>query len=308
MRVLQLAILLSLFSCFEGNPERKVQSLAQQNTSLEPENVLIFSSAYRKEGKQNTDKLIALALNERKLEDIGFVDMVESIHTEGNDLCTNSSISICEDANEFVNCGATPGSALSSFISDCSQKNSKAIWQGGLRGFAGETNWVLVSRATDSSNHAKEVWKDVSTGLLWSDKLIDSNWCKSTGNTEDNGNSGDCSQNSVNLCGEVSNEDENNAARGYINSTTSTDKVVHWRVPTRNELLQADINGLRFVHRAFRLANRSSSSSNFNVWSASTVSYDKTKAWLYDGVEGILSTDDKEDNAHVICVGWPLKQ
>jgi hypothetical protein len=184
-------------------------------------------------------------------------------------------------------CGTTQADILGR-IADCKDKNlAKAFQQGKKFGNMGEGNWQLVSK-TATGTAGFEVWMDMRTQLVWSDRLEANNWCKASSNLE-NAAGVDCSVNTLFYC---------DADNLFSDAKGKLDGLVDWRLPTRNDLLQADINGSKVV-----LMN-----TNHDYWSATVDSTNNAKAWAVHGETGVLSSKSRNDDSISIrCVGRILK-
>lgn len=193
-----------------------------------------------------------------------------------------------------VNCGTGTFAGIKARIADCVAKNTeKASWEGSLYGASGEGNWKLVSRSDDN----KEIWIDETTGLLWSyllskedeDTKTTFNWCKASGNGQGNTSSEqvDCLTTGAgeSLCDRQTLDEVGTQAK--------------WRLPTRNDYLQADLNGLRFV-----LAREPS---ELGLWTATmrSTATGRTEAWVYSSKEGTLSAGNLTSERYVRCIGVP---
>lgn len=154
--------------------------------------------------------------------------------------------------NGSTDCGIT--GTLEQRISDCSYS-----WDGQVLGTMGQSKWTLVSRKKATANNPREfrVWRDERTGLIWSSALLDStadggtNWCQASGNIE-NVSGVDCTPGSasglqpatpVSMCTEVAGMD----STGFDGPKAGLHAEVEWHLPSRNERLQAEVNGLYFV-------------------------------------------------------------
>jgi hypothetical protein len=177
-------------------------------------------------------------------------------------------------------------------IVDCSEKNgAKALWEGFRYGAAGESTWTLVMR-----NNSKEIWLDGRTGMVWSHLIVTAedkkifNWCKASGNDQNNTTIAvlDCNELGIgeSLCaGQVFEE---------------IGEKVNWRLPTRNDYLQADINGFRFVFVK---------EESQGLWTATirALSDGRKEAWVYESKEGTLSGGVLSSLRHVRCIGAPTR-
>ncbi|MFP5385942.1 MAG: hypothetical protein ACLGHN_07670 [Bacteriovoracia bacterium] len=193
-----------------------------------------------------------------------------------------------------VNCGL--GSAFSGIdarITDCFQKNgNRSIWEGEKYGAAGEGLWKLVSL----NGTGKEIWFDGRTGMVWSyirtnsesENLV--NWCQASGNDENQTNTATVD------CNDLA-EGESLCAREVLSEVGTQ---VKWRLPTRNDYLQADINGFRFVlpHEGEQ-----------GLWTATirAAASGRNEAWVYRSTEGTLSAAALSSNHYVRCIGTPSR-
>lgn len=175
-------------------------------------------------------------------------------------------------------------------IADCLTKNpNNAVWDGEKYGAAGEGTWKLVSKSSAS----KEIWLDTTTGMVWSYLITNGttsafNWCKASGNSQGatSTEAVDCAKESQNI----------SVCSGQF--FEETDKNVIWRLPTRNDFLQADLDGLRFV-----LTRESDV-----LWTATmrAVSEKRTEAWVYSSADGTLSFANLKTEHQVRCIGAPV--
>jgi hypothetical protein len=161
-------------------------------------------------------------------------------------------------------------------IKDCSDNESilkySKEWSGTRSGVSGEGDWRLVSYID-----TKKVWIDNSTGLLWSDIIkvdtFDVALGKNEGGVIDS------------LC--KSSDKDPNAAFGMI-----PEKNVIWRLPNKQEVLQAYLNGSSGV-----LSSESDSMS----WTATFA--DDDKAWAVDEATGAISKVDIKETLNIRCIG-----
>ncbi|HXH73491.1 MAG TPA: hypothetical protein VNJ08_00900 [Bacteriovoracaceae bacterium] len=172
-------------------------------------------------------------------------------------------------------------------IADCDAKNgTHAIWNGNLYGAAGESTWKLIAFTAGG----KEIWHDLRTGMVWSDIVATSNWCKASGNKQTSTTTSaiDCS---------VTGEDLSFCSGANIEGLAGN---VVWRLPTRNDYLQADINGLRFVMKPSIL---------LGAWTATVqgASTEREHAWVYHITDGTLSAKEITSDRQVRCIGVPVR-
>lgn len=209
-----------------------------------------------------------------------------------------------------TDCGMS--GAITARIADCVAENGAvATWSGATKGLAGEATWKLVTRKNGS-----ETWRDERTGLLWSDNMPSGsyNWCRASGSSgggplaEDDpsdycDNAGYQDQTTpYSVCAEVagfqSPDGEDYAAgtsyadaKGGMGLLSATS--VRWRLPTKTDYMQADIDGIRFV-----LPNM-----NNAFWSASVYSSTRDYAWVFSGYDGVMYYEFRISLNGVRCVG-----
>jgi hypothetical protein len=206
----------------------------------------------------------------------------------------------------------TPVTYASHAGTDCGTSGSQATriadcalsWDGTTKGTAGESLWQLVT-----SINGKEVWKDTRTGLVWSDYLANDNWCKATGNVQADDPAGFCNdatyQNQTtptSYCSEAPGLSPAKAGENWSSGTYADEKggmgkaastVVRWRLPTRADWLQAEIDGVRFVLQSM----------DSSWWSASVVSSYRGNAWFFHGNGGLINVVGRYNLGGVRCVG-----
>lgn len=194
--------------------------------------------------------------------------------TNGNNVRTRSGL-----GRPGVNCGLTINATLSSRIAECNSLNAaSASWSGTIDGAAGESTWQLVAKSG-----AQEVWRDQRTGQLWSDIMDTTNWCNAAGNNlQESGPSVNCQTMGTNST--------------CVGKTIMGLTGVTWRLPTRNDYLQGDLNGLRFVLRE---------SDTTGFWTATmdSSSLTRNEAWVYQQRQGTLEKDVLGDDHQVRCIG-----
>lgn len=179
--------------------------------------------------------------------------------------------------------GATFG-GINGRVSDCSTKNKdKAVWNGMLYGANGEATWNLVG-LTESS---KEYWQDLRTGMIWTDVTATGNWCEASGNQQSTG---------IVNCETVGNA-QSICSGANINGIGEN---IRWRLPTRGDYLQADLDGIRFVMKP----GTASGSWTATMQAAST---ERVMAWVYQFSDGTLSAAELTSVRNVRCIGTPVR-
>lgn len=182
-----------------------------------------------------------------------------------------------------IDCGISIDNKLTvaERVKDCKTKigqSSSTLWSALVNGISGEGNWFLVTYI-----EGKKVWQDSSTGLLWSDVVGTDTFAMALGRDP-----ADLEKEIISLCSSLN--DNINPALGKLPLSR-----VKWRLPNREEYLQADINGARSVL----------TDSGSNLW---TASFDKQfggeyKAWSIDHKDGILASTLIDERLDVHCIG-----
>lgn len=174
-----------------------------------------------------------------------------------------------------VSCGTRPELSLQGKITDCAEKNKeKAIWEATLFGASGEADWKLVAR----DSFGLEIWIDMRTNMLWADASSGSNWCEAAGNTEE-------------ACSTLLGSFDKRTCQNIAKLTN-----IVWRLPTRNDFLQADLDGIRFVLPT---------NSEAGFWTATmdSASVLRDRAWVYESLQGTLRSAAIKTLKPVRCIG-----
>lgn len=202
------------------------------------------------------------------------------------------------DTSAITTCGNTQ-TTVAARIADCNFS-----WDGTTLGNAGQGKWHLVTKV-----NSKQVWQDERTGLLWSDNLGNANWCQGAGNTE-NLNSIDCTAGAgsnlqpatpVSMCAEDTgfNSDGYDDAKGGMRLAASgTSPSIKWRLPTREDLMLAYVNGGPYAAPFFRDTN--------GYWTASVYSLNRAQAWgISANANGrvLINAATRSASYAVRCVG-----
>lgn len=230
-------------------------------------------------------------------DDDGHWDSAQGCSGAGalNQTCTK----IVKSTRPTTPCGVGAGlNTINLRIADCLTLNPlTSMWSASTNGISGEANWKLVTLVG-----GKEVWRDERTGFLWGDHLNADNWCRASGNGQADGI---CNGNTASMCAEggtlspaIAGEDWANGvydlAKGGMGATGSSNSPsVRWRLPTRNDLMQAEIDGIRFV-----LPNLT------YYWSATIFSNSRDSAWTFLSFNaGGFQNALRSDNNPVRCLG-----
>jgi hypothetical protein len=188
--------------------------------------------------------------------------------------------------HNLTTCGnAVALGTVAARAADCLSKNGpKATWLGRTSGNAGEGNWKLLLKTG-----TQEIWWDESTNLLWTDALSRAaGWCEASGNVE-----GSDTQGGVTCV--RGNDREDICVNREI---AIPGDEVNWRLPTRGDFLQADINGARFVLP----------SSDLQYWTATVDGTERNNAWTIVPATGVLASARRDGAVAVRCVGRILPQ
>jgi hypothetical protein len=224
----------------------------------------------------------------------------------------NAGTAVTKATRPTVVCGMAIAT-IAGRITDCATRNgANASWDGAVNGNSGESSWTLVTvyktaglNGDACAGTCLEVWKDNRTELYWSDKLsgVTTNWCRASGNVQNSGGV-DCSAGGVyqpatpqSWCTEVAGFTTPAAADpgkgGMLATSTGTTPSIIWRLPTRNDLYQAEIDGIRFVTPA----------TGYNIfWTATVDSNARTSAWRFHNY-GIMQSSARTGAEAVRCVG-----
>lgn len=252
-----------------------------------PETLVATSGIHRERGTAPVTYQREIELNSegtqiRAIPDIRFDDD----GADGKNTSTRTS-----KVRPTVLCGLNSKVTLKEKIADCAleaKNGEKALWNGTTEAGSAEGSWQLVTLAEDSSEDGVyEVWLDKRSGMLWSDIISDgATWCEASGNqqatSDDIGIDCATTGKGQSLCTNLNLAELPNAS---------------WRLPTRADYLQADLDGIRFV------LNRSETT----FWTA-TVSSDvakRDKAWTYHMTIGTLVAELMDTSRAVRCIGTP---
>ncbi|MBA2405836.1 MAG: hypothetical protein H0V66_13755 [Bdellovibrionales bacterium] len=186
-------------------------------------------------------------------------------------------------------CGRTIKATLKEKIADCLALNGlKASWNGTIDAGSAESTWNLVTLSeTADGSETFEIWQDQRTSMLWSDIITtEGNWCESSGSqlkpSEYVGEDCEITGKGRSLC---------------TNYGPPELPKVSWRLPTRHDYLQADIDGIRFALTR----------SPITFWTA-TVSTNvkaRTSAWSYHMITGVVIAEPMDSQRNVRCIGTP---
>lgn len=172
-------------------------------------------------------------------------------------------------------------------VADCKTKQADTMaitWLGKAYGISGEGNWQLISNSVETieeKKNAYQLWHDESTDLIWSDIVTEADFFIATGSKD----------------GSIDNKDDRvcqanikSYPLGRINPLR-----ISWKIPNRNDFLQADLNGARYV-----LPN-----TDDLVW---TGSYNKdNEAWAIKQSTGELISTPVTEKLKVRCIGIILE-
>lgn len=284
--ILSLTSLLVLSGCQEDLASNRDQNAIKQPVVTEPVNVM--SGIHRERGAEPISYKTEITANStnshvRAIPDMHFDD-------EGGDEKNVTTVTFRTRPTKL--CGQILKATLKEKIADClAQNTSHSLWNGTIDAGSAESTWNLVTLSEkDGGSEKFEIWMDQRTGMLWSDMIaIEGNWCESSG-----------SQTPTDV--NDPNIGENCQVTGKGRSLCTNHSPVElpkvtWRLPTRHDYLQADLDGIRFVLPI----------GTNNFWTA-TVSSDVTarnKAWTYNMKWGTLVAEPMTELRHVRCIGTP---
>lgn len=270
---LSLVVLFTLVSCGEdaGSPRRRAKPETVKPPLTTDKNG-IPSHLHRDRGTKvmNSNEAIAYLLDEAN--QTAAYRSIPMVNIDDED----SSRTLGEHKGRPQEvCGQGDNLAASKRIEDCAKVNkAKSSWESSLLGTAGEADWKLVSR--NASGH--EVWMDMRTNMMWTDMSSGSNWCRAAGNTEE-------------ICKDLNLSSDNRVCKKIPGLNN-----ISWRLPTRNDFLQADLDGIRYVLPR---------NVEEGYWTATvdSTSVLRDKAWVYKSEHGTLTTAAFSASRPVRCIG-----
>ncbi len=281
---LLLSLSLLLVGCGEdlasGRSNRPTPGPTPTRTDIEAETPGLRSQLPREKG---SPVLTYAEEVQRTLQNTLPVSLYRPIPDQEKD-DESSATTVGNLGRPLVDCGGgTSFATVTARLEDCLQKNTdRAGWAGSRFGTAGEGSWRLVTK-----NGSREFWLDASTNLIWSPILTATNWCRASGNIQ--GVGGTVSVDCQNLAGGTPSCDGEELDAAGTN--------VRWRLPTRSDFLQADLNGLRAVLPKEADGN--------GLWTATlrAGTPDRSEAWVYQSKEGTLAGAAMTAPRSVRCVG-----
>lgn len=283
MRFQDVTLLLALSTILVGCNDDVGSTRNKPNTETQTidEKVTTYSGIFREKGTTQvtykTETSSGGDLNNiRSNPDIRFDDD----GSDGKNVSSRSDLT-----RPTVECGLIATESLSQKVTDCVNKNGGlATWEGKVHATAGEATWNLVS-LLDTTDGLAEIWYDQRTQMVWSGIVAaEVNWCQAAGSLL--GTSDDVGVNCASLS-------KGQDLCGNLNLAELP--KIRWRLPTRNDYLQADLDGLRFV------LTRGLT----NFWTA-TVSTDvkkRDKAWSYSVFAGNLMAEEMKALRPIRCIG-----
>ena len=285
-------LLLTTFVGCNDTGSRHQQKVTKTDPGLDPETSTARSNLHRVKGSvvltyaEEITRTFANDLPEVSYRRIPDMELDDE-GSDGANITTRTSL-----GRPKVVCGAVGTfTGVTARIADCAAKNAdKAIWEGFRYGASGEGTWQLVSRF----DSGKEIWMDTRTGMVWSDTIVtgdgakEFNWCKAAGNSQN-----DTPTSTVD-CGELSQGES--VCVNLVMDEVGTQ--IEWRLPTRNDFLQADLDGARFVLKKETING---------LWTATMKSgvAGRNMAWIYNSFDGSLTSGELSTTREVKCIGAP---
>lgn len=256
----------------------------------------------------------------------------------------SSSFYVDRTAWGTTQCGTT--GTVDTRISDCvtqinsaltaasvaANKRNTATWNSdGSLGNSGFGVWKLVSRVNATGVGFVEVWRDENTKLYWSSRVsANINWCRATGNSNNQKIPDLAEDDPSNICDQQSNQEQVStqdivsacfeetgftdnhsdipqfshgtvpsgkaAGKAGIHSTSASQKI-YWRLPTIYDYRIAHYNGMKFV-----LPDMAGANAN-EEWTASVYSGDRAKAWTFQSASGQKSFKTRTLRIAARCIG-----
>ena len=258
---------------------------------------LIKSQVSRDKGTDSISYLdLSIALKNETLKANIILSPTPSLDRDELSKRRATRVSKISESIEEDNCGDSiqSTSSIPDRVTECQKKISNPAanyWAAKESGTSGEGDWALVSyiyEKDDSAPKKSKVWRDLSTGLLWSDIVASGSYIEAIGFDPTS------ETRLQSLCDSQLNSPK--PAFGNISP-----KQVKWRLPNRSEFLQADINGARSV-----LSNTKNL-----FWTASFEgipegSTDIT-AWAINQSTGVLEKVDVNTVIQVRCIGVSIE-
>lgn len=265
-------------------PSNRGQVVKQPQTT---ETLVVTSGIHRERGSAPVTYTREIELNSEGTKIRAIPDIsLDDDGADGKNASTRTS-----KVRPTIPCGLNTKITLKEKITDCAletKNGDKALWSGTTEAGSSEGSWMLVTLAEDASEDGVyEVWLDKRTGMVWSDIISDgTTWCEASGNqqatSDDIGINCAVTGKGQSLC---------------TNLNLAELPKVSWRLPTRADYLQADLDGIRFVLKR----------SESTFWTA-TVSSDvakRDKAWTYHMTIGTLIAEMMDTPRAVRCIGTP---
>ena len=220
----------------------------------------------------------------------GLYRLVPSMETDHEGTIGKTIAHRTELGRPVTECGLNLKSTINERIADCAKINTtKASWSGVKFGTSSEGRWDLVVLKELTADNTVELWMDRRTGMIWSDVQRSTNWCEASGNNQN----------------EISDVLGVDCQKLNVKSVCVGKEIlglpgIRWRLPTRNDYLQADIDGLRFVLKKGNGAG---------FWTAtlSSTSALRELAWVYNSEVGTLVAENLKLDKQSRCIGAPLK-
>jgi hypothetical protein len=205
---------------------------------------------------------------------------------------------------------------------DTAKDPAALTWNGPKEGIWGEGTWTLVSIAAGNSPDGvvcsascREIWRDDSTGLIWSDRIgaeagSQTNWCQAVGHGMSTTPAGNpfSEDDPDNICDQPENQPDGLPTSWCVESSgwlsvsaiaaggkngLAADQV-SWRAPTLADWRRAELNGLRSV-----LPNL-----QHNFWTSTVRGAATVQAWQFDGRTGSAVPSSRASAfGYVRCIG-----
>lgn len=190
----------------------------------------------------------------------GYYPSIEEL-PEVNYVDYSATYQVCGEKESYTNFAALKNSCIT-------RNKDLSMWSATDNGIAGEADWELVY-----SKDGNFIWQDTRTELVWSYTLSSAVWSIASG-VEDYDTTEQTS-----YCDEL--------------NKITFDKI-KWRLPSREEFLQADIDGARTV-----LMDQD----NNEVFWTATPGEETDESWGIRQSNGVLKSYNRDTPFAVRCVG-----
>lgn len=180
-------------------------------------------------------------------------------------------------AQAAVSCGTAKNSSILERSRDCAAKNTElaSLFRSELQGVSSEKNWALVAALSDNV-----MWQKIETKMVFGPLTRGVNYYEAQGLDHTN--------KAMDAC---------DSSQNPILSNSFDISNIKFRAPTRGDLLQADLDGMRFLYHPIL-----EDTEEFYVWT-SLLNKDNT-AQAYDLKTGQIRNFDPATKLNALCISY----